>query len=60
MYARNPSYVYTHVLTKAIQKHILLDDLHLGNILLALRKAGYAIDRKSGLLRKGKAEVKAA
>jgi 16S rRNA G966 N2-methylase RsmD len=50
--ARNPSYVYAHVLTKAIQKHLLLDDLHLGDVLVALRKAGYSIDRKSGLLRK--------
>ncbi|MBI4967265.1 MAG: DNA methylase [Rhodospirillales bacterium] len=48
--ARNPSYVYAHVLTKAIQKHLLLDDLHLGDVLVALRKAGYSIDRKSGCL----------
>lgn len=48
--ARNPSYVYAHVLTKAIQKHLLLDDLHLGDVLVALRSAGYSIDGKTGLL----------
>ncbi len=48
--ARNPSYVYAHILTKAIQKHLLLDDLHLGDVLVALRQAGYTIDRKTGLL----------
>ncbi len=48
--ARNPSYVYAHVLTKAIQKHLVLDDLHLGDVLVALRAAGYAIDGKTGLL----------
>ena len=50
--ARNPSYVYARILSKAIQKHLLLDRLHLGDVLIALRKAGYAIDRKSGSLRR--------
>jgi hypothetical protein len=36
------------------------DDLHLGDVLIALRKADYIIDRKSGLLRKDGAESKAA
>jgi 16S rRNA G966 N2-methylase RsmD len=58
--ARNPSYVYAHVLTKAIQKHMILDDLHLGDVLIALRNAGYAIDRKSGLLRGPETKQKAA
>ena len=58
--ARNPSYVYAHILTKAIQKHLLLDDLHLGDVLIALRKAGYAIDRKTGLLRWDGGNVEAA
>ena len=47
--AKNPSYVYAHILTMAIQKHIILDDLHLGDVLVALRQAGYEMDRKSGL-----------
>lgn len=58
--ARNPSYVYAHILTKAIQKHLLLDDLHLGDVLVALRKAGYTIDRKSGFLRKDDSRTEAA
>ena len=34
-----------------IQKHLVLDDLHLGDVLIALRNSGYSIDRKSGLFR---------
>ncbi len=48
--ARNPSHVYARVLRKAIQHHAMLDDLHLGDVLIALRDAGYTIDRKTGLL----------
>jgi hypothetical protein len=49
--SKNASYVYARVLRKAMQKHLLLDHLHLGDVLVALRKAGYVIDRKTGLLR---------
>lgn len=48
--AGNPSYVYARILRKAIQEHIMLDNLHLGDVLIALRNAGYAIDRKTGKL----------
>ena len=48
---KNPSHVYAHILAKAIQKHLTLDDLHLGDVLVALRRAGYEVDRKSGLFR---------
>jgi 16S rRNA G966 N2-methylase RsmD len=58
--ARNASYVYAHVLTKAIQKNLLLDDLHLGDVLVSLRNAGYSIDRKTGLLCNDGADSKAA
>ena len=47
--ARNPSHVYARILRKAIQKHLVLDDLHLGDVLVALRNSGYSVDRKSGL-----------
>jgi 16S rRNA G966 N2-methylase RsmD len=46
--ARNPSHVYAHVLRKAIQRHYTLDGLHLGDVLVALRNAGYVIDPKTG------------
>jgi hypothetical protein len=49
---KNPSHVYAHILAKAIQKRLTLDDLHLGDVLMALRRAGYEVDRKSGLLRR--------
>ena len=48
--AKNASYVYARILRKAIQKHLLLDNLHFGDVLIALRKAGYVIDRKTGQL----------
>ena len=48
--ARNPSHVYARILRKAIQKGLVLDDLHLGDVLIALRNAGYRVDRKTGLL----------
>ena len=48
----NPSHLYGRILTKAIKEHLLLDDLHLGDVLIALRQAGYTIDAKKGVLRK--------
>lgn len=44
----NPSHVYAHVLRRAIQKHYTLDDLHLGDVLVGLRDAGYFINPKTG------------
>ena len=46
----NASHVYARMLRKAIQKGLLLDDLHLGDVLIALRNAGYRVDRKTGRL----------
>ena len=48
--ARNPSHVYARLLRKAIQNGLVLDELHLGDVLIALRNAGYSVDRKTGLL----------
>ena len=48
--ARNPSHIYARILRKALQKHLVLDGLHLSDVLISLRNAGYLIDRKSGLL----------
>ena len=50
----SPSQVHARLVRKAIQKGLALDDLHLGDVLIALRNAGYDVDRKSGLLRKRK------
>jgi adenine-specific DNA methylase len=50
--ARNPSHVYARLLSRAVHRHLMLDHLHLADVLVALRKAGYSIDRKSGLLRR--------
>lgn len=46
--AANPSHVYARILRKAIQKHMVLDNLHLTDVLIALRNAGYVIDHKTG------------
>jgi hypothetical protein len=56
--ARNPSHVYARVLKKAIEKHLMLDHLHLGDVLIALRNSGYTVDQKTGLLRQESRAVK--
>ena len=48
--ARNPSHVYARILRQAIQRHLPLDQLHLSDVLVALRAAGYGVDHKTGLL----------
>jgi hypothetical protein len=48
--AKNPSDLYARVLREAIHKHFVLDDLHLGDVLIALRNAGFSIDRKTSAL----------
>lgn len=50
--AKNPSYVYAATVREAIQRHESVEHLHLGDVLIVLRKAGYAINPKSGLLNK--------
>ena len=47
---RNPSHVYAAVLRDAIRRQQTVDHLHLGDVLVALRNAGYGIDPKTGLL----------
>jgi hypothetical protein len=47
---RNPSHVYAAILRDAIQRQQAVDHLHLGDVLIALRNAGYGIDPKTGLL----------
>ena len=51
--ARSPSYVYADILTRAIKHQWILDDLHLGDVLVALRQAGYRVDRRTGELGHG-------
>jgi 16S rRNA G966 N2-methylase RsmD len=48
--ARNPSHVYARVLKQAIQEHMPLDGLHLCDVLVALKLAGYEVDAKTGRL----------
>ncbi len=48
--ASDPSYVYARILREAIKREIVLDELHLGDVLIALRNSGYGVDRKTGRL----------
>lgn len=48
--AKNPSYVYAATVREAIRRHEAVEHLHLGDVLIALRNAGYTIDPKSGLI----------
>lgn len=50
--AKNPSYVYAATVREAIRRHEAVEHLHLGDVLIALRNAGYVLDPKSGLLNK--------
>jgi hypothetical protein len=54
---RNASHVYAAIIRDAIKHHQMVDHLHLSDVLIALRNAGYSIDRKSGLLTRNTAEL---
>jgi hypothetical protein len=47
---RTPSHVYAAIVRDALKHHLLVDNLHLSDVLIALRTAGYRVDLKSGLL----------
>jgi hypothetical protein len=51
---RTPSHLYATIIRDAIKRHVLVDNLHLSDVLIALRNAGYSIDTKSGLLARTK------
>jgi hypothetical protein len=50
--SRNPSYVYAATVREAIRRRQRVDHLHLSDVLIALRNAGYTLDGKTGLLNK--------
>jgi 16S rRNA G966 N2-methylase RsmD len=58
--ARSPSHVYAAILRDAIRRHRMVDHLHLSDVLIALRNAGYSIDRKTGLLTKTRSDMAVA
>jgi 16S rRNA G966 N2-methylase RsmD len=55
----SPSHVYARILRKAIQNHYVLDGLHLSDVLLSLRDAGYTTHHKTGLLIHKSSEINA-
>ena len=48
----NPSHVYVRVVREAMQDGVVLDELHFSDVLIALRNAGYKVDRRTGMLRR--------
>jgi 16S rRNA G966 N2-methylase RsmD len=48
--AQSPSQVYAAILRDAIQQRQAVDKLHLGDVLIALRNAGYTHNQQTGLL----------
>jgi 16S rRNA G966 N2-methylase RsmD len=57
LHTRNPSHVYAAILRDAIRRRRMVDHLHLSDVLIALRNAGYTIDRKTGLLTKDRSRL---
>jgi hypothetical protein len=47
---RTPSHVYAAIIRDAIKLHQMVDHLHLSDVLVALRAAGYNVNRKTGVL----------
>ena len=54
---RNPTDLYLRVLSKAIGHNHRLDDLHLSDVMMALRNSGYAIDEKTGNFAQGQFDL---
>lgn len=46
----SPSYIYANILRAAIHRGLVLDDLHLGDVLVALRNAGFSVSPRTGLI----------
>ncbi len=46
----SPSHVYANILRTAIQRGLVLDNLHLGDVLVALRNAGFSVSSRTGLI----------
>ncbi len=46
----SPSYIYANILRTAIQRGLVLDDLHLGDVLVALRNAGFSVSPRTGMI----------
>ena len=49
----SPSVVYANILRTAIQRGLVLDDLHLGDVQITLRNAGFSVSPRSGLINRG-------
>ncbi len=46
----SPSHIYANILRTAIQRGLVLDNLHLGDVLVTLRNAGFSVSPRTGLI----------
>ena len=47
---QSPSHIYAGILRTAIHRGLVLDNLHLGDVLIALRNAGFSVSPRTGLI----------
>ena len=47
---QSPSHIYAGILRTAIHRGLVLDNLHLGDVLVALRNAGFSVSPRTGLI----------
>ncbi len=47
---QSPSQIYAEIVRTAIKRGLVLDNLHLGDVLVALRNAGFAVNQNTGLI----------
>ena len=46
----NPSYLYASILMEALRNNMKMDNIHLADVVIALRNTGHKVDAKTGLL----------
>ncbi len=56
----NPSYLYASILIEALRNNMKVDNIHLADIIIALRNSGHKINSKTGLIDMGGKRLKSA
>lgn len=47
---QSPSHLYAEIIRTAIRKQLVLDNFHLGDVLVALRNEGFSVNQSTGLI----------
>lgn len=47
---QSPSHLYAEIIRTAIRKQLVLDNFHLGDVLIALRNEGFSVNQSTGLI----------